>query len=146
MGQSAAEKTTIFRALAPASGELRCEGKLHGTPCPNGARIDLRHVSSTECGAALPGLHMDHTYDVQQPICAIWSRALPAVAPSSWDDGICGALVAQLLVGTEDRVLAQCSARRVWRRQVRVRCDNTRGSVEARVRCAYEYVDGLRVG
>ena len=65
MGQSAAEKTTIFRALAPASGELRCEGKLHGTPCPNGARIDLRHVSSTECGAALPGLHMDHTYDVQ---------------------------------------------------------------------------------
>jgi hypothetical protein len=125
----AEHKAQFFRALAPASGELRCEGKLDGTPCPNGARIDLRHVSSTECGAALPGLHMDHTYDVQH-ICAIWSRALPA-APSSWDDGICGALVAQLLFGTEDHVLAQCSARRVWRRQIRLRCGNTRGSVEA---------------
>ena len=125
----AEHKAQFFRALAPASGELCCEGKLDGTPCPNGARIDLRHVSSTECGAALPGLHMDHTYDVQH-ICATWSRALPA-APSSWDDGICGALVAQLLFGTEDHVLAQCSARRVWRRQIRLRCGNTRGSVEA---------------
>eukprot|EP00964_Phaeocystis_antarctica_P133995 scaffold98229_cov76-Phaeocystis_antarctica.AAC.4 len=121
-------KAKFFRALAPASGELRCEGKLDGTPCPNGARIDLRQVSSIECGAAPPGLHMDHTYDVQH-ICAIWSRALP-VAPSSWDDGICGALVAQLLFGTEDHVLAQCSTRRVWRRQILLRCGNTRGSIE----------------
>jgi len=41
-------KAQFFRALAPASGELRCEGKLDGTPCPNGERIDLRQVSSTE--------------------------------------------------------------------------------------------------
>ena len=41
-------KAKFFRALAPASGELRCEGMLDGTPCPNGARIDLRQVSSTE--------------------------------------------------------------------------------------------------
>jgi hypothetical protein len=123
----AEHKAQFFRALAPASGELRCEGKLDGTPCPNGARIDLRQVSST--GAALRGLHMDHTYDVQH-ICAIWSRALP-VAPSSWDDGICGALVAQLLFGTEDHVLAQCSTRCVWRWQILLRCGNTRGSVEA---------------
>ena len=53
-------KAQFFRAVAPASGELCCEGKLDGTPCPNGARIDLRHVLSTECGAALPGLRRDH--------------------------------------------------------------------------------------
>ena len=54
-------KAQFFRAVAPASGELCCEGKLDdGTPCPNGARIDLRHVSSTKCGAALSGLHRDH--------------------------------------------------------------------------------------
>ena len=119
-------KAQFFRALAPASGELCCEGKLNGTPCPNGAWIDLRHVPSNECGTALPGLHMD----LERHICAIRSRALP-VAPSSWDDGICGALVAQLLFGTEDHVLAQCSARRVWRQQIHLRCGNTRGSVEA---------------
>jgi hypothetical protein len=122
-------KAQFFRALAPASGELRCEGKLDGTPCPNSARINMRNVSSIECGAALPGLHMDHTYDVQH-ICAVWSRALP-VAPSAWDDGIYGPLVAQLLFGTEDHVLAQCSTRRVWRRQIFLRCGNVRGGVEA---------------
>ena len=53
-------KAQFFRAVAPASGELCCEGKLDGTPCPNGARIDLRHVLSTQCGAALPGLHRKH--------------------------------------------------------------------------------------
>ena len=37
----AEHKAQFFRALAPASGELCCEGKLDGTPCPNGARIDL---------------------------------------------------------------------------------------------------------
>jgi len=52
----AEHKAKFFRA----SGELRCEGKLDGTPCPNGARIDLWHVSSAECRAVLPGLHMDH--------------------------------------------------------------------------------------
>ena len=62
----AEHKAQFFRPLAPASapasGELCCEGKLDGTPCPNSARIDLRHVSSTECGVALPELHM---YDVR---------------------------------------------------------------------------------
>ena len=46
--------------MAPASGELCCEGKLDGTACPNGPRIDLQHVSSTQCSAALPGLHRKH--------------------------------------------------------------------------------------
>jgi len=44
-------KAQFFRALAPASGELRCEGKPNGTPCPNGTRIDLQHVSSTPTAA-----------------------------------------------------------------------------------------------
>ena len=47
----AEHKAQFFRALAPASGELCCEGKLDGTPCPNGARIDLL---SREHHEALP--------------------------------------------------------------------------------------------
>ena len=47
----AEHKAQFFRALAPASGELCCEGKLDGTLCPNGARIDLL---SREHHKALP--------------------------------------------------------------------------------------------
>ena len=68
---------------------------------------------------------MDHTHDVKR-ICEVWSKALPE-EPRSWDDGICGPLVAHLLFGTEDHVLAQCSARPVWRKQIVVRCGNVRG-------------------
>lgn len=128
-------KAQFFRALTPASGELCCEGTLDGAPCPKNVRLDLRDVSSSECGAALPGLHMDHTHDVQH-ICAVWSRALPAT-PRSWDDGVCGPLVAQLLFGTEDHVLAKCSARRVWRRQIFLRCGDVRGGVDKQ--CADEF-------
>ena len=46
----AEHKAQFFRALAPA-GELCCEGKLDGTPCPNGAQIDLQHISSTPTAA-----------------------------------------------------------------------------------------------
>ena len=44
-------KAQCFRPLAPAPGELCCEGKLDGTLCPNGARIDLL---SREHHKALP--------------------------------------------------------------------------------------------
>ena len=47
----AEHKAQFFRALAPASGELCCEGKLDGTLYPNGARIDLL---SREHHEALP--------------------------------------------------------------------------------------------
>ena len=67
---------------------------------------------------------MDHMHDVKH-ICAVWSAALPEV-PSAWDDGVCGPLVAQLLFGTEDHVVAQDSARPVWRKQIHLRCGNVR--------------------
>ena len=48
----AEHKAQFFRAMAPASsGELHCEGKLGGTQCPNGAQIDLQHISSTPTAA-----------------------------------------------------------------------------------------------
>ena len=52
-------KDNFFRALTPASGVLCCEGRLEGQPCPKDLCIDLRAVSTAECGAALPNLHMD---------------------------------------------------------------------------------------
>ena len=118
-------KADFFDALTPATGVLCCEGKLDGSPCPKRLRIDLTHMSSVECGEALPHLHMDHTYDVTH-ICSVWSQALPQ-RPKSWDEGICGPLVAHLLFGTREHVVTHCSARPVWQRQVIFRCGDVRG-------------------
>ena len=118
-------KAAFFRALTPSSGLLCCEGKIDGTPCPKAVGIDLKRVSATECEEGLPKLHMDHTHDVKH-ICEVWSKALPE-HPASWEDGICGPLVAHLLFGTEDHVLTQNSTRSIWRKQIVLRCGNMRG-------------------
>jgi hypothetical protein len=118
-------KNDFVRAFTPTSGVLCCAGRLEHAPCPKGVTIDLKRTSSAQCGEALPGLHMDHTHDVKH-ICNVWSRALPD-EPRSWDDGVCGPLVAHLLFGTEDHVVAQCSARPIWRKQLFFRCGDVRG-------------------
>ncbi len=122
---TAEHKAKFVRALTPASGVLCCNGKLDGTPCPQHVQINLMRVTSTQCGQQLPMLHMDHTHDVNL-ICDVWSRALPK-KPGSWDDGICGPLIAHLLFGTEDHLLTQCSPRPIWRQQLVVRCGNVNG-------------------
>jgi len=121
-------KETFARALMPMSGVLCCAGKIDGSPCPKQLQIDLKTVSHTMLAERLPGLHMDHTHDVKR-ICDVWSHALPK-EPQSWDDGICGPLLAHLLFGTEDHVLTQCSERPIWRKQIEVRCGNVRGVKE----------------
>jgi len=119
-------KEAFVRALTPETGELCCNGKVDGTPCPKEVSIDLHTIEHTELGKILPGLHMDHTYDVGH-ICNVWSRALPREPPTC-DDGICGEIVAHLLFGTEDHVLKECTTRTVWHRQLVVRCGNTTAS------------------
>ena len=137
----AEHKAAFFRAFTPASGALRCEGKLGGAPCPTRVQVDLKRVSSAECGAQLPKLHVDHAHDVAH-ICDVWSAALPE-QPKSWDDGVCGPLVAHLLFGTEDHVLARCSARPIWRKQLIFRCGTVRGVQGQRAEdVCHDLVDG----
>ena len=121
-------KERFLRALTPPSGRLCCGGKIDGTPCPNGAHLDLATAPYADLATLLPTFHMDHTYDVSH-ICDVWSRALPP-NPSSWDDGVCGPLVAHLLFGTEDNSLAESSPCPLWRKQVTVRCGNSKASKE----------------
>ena len=47
--------------------------------------------------------------------------------PCSKEGPGCGPLVAHLLFGVDDHVLAQCSDRPIWRKQVVPRCGNKRG-------------------
>ena len=117
-------KADFFLALTPPTAVLCCEGRLNGAPCPKQVQIDLRRASSRECGEQLPKLHVDHTHDVKH-ICKVWSDALPE-EPQSWDDGICGPLVAHLLFGTRDHLLLQCSDRPLWQRQIFFRCGTVR--------------------
>jgi len=121
----AEHKAAFLRSLIPTSGVLRCAGKIDGTPCPNNVCINLSTATEQECASLLPSLHMDHTHDLKR-ICKVWSDALPE-HPSSWNDGICGPLLAHLLFGTEDHLLTQCSSRSIWRRQIVFRCGNVNG-------------------
>ena len=41
-------KTSFVRMFTPVSGELCCEGKLDGGPCPKRVRMDLTRISSVE--------------------------------------------------------------------------------------------------
>ena len=123
-------KGAFVRAFTPSSGVLCCAGRLGSARCPKEVSVDLRRVSSIECGESLPGLHVDHTHDVKH-ICKVWSQALPE-EPQAWDDGICGPLIAHLLFGTQDHVVAQCSARPVWRQQLFLRCGDVRGVEDQR--------------
>lgn len=100
-------KETFARALMPMCGVRCAVGMIDGTPCPKQMQIDLKTASCAELSERLPGLHMDHTHDVKR-ICDVWSHALPK-EPQSWDDGICGPLLAHLLFGTEDHVLTLCN-------------------------------------
>jgi len=118
-------KESFIRSLMPTSGVLCCEGTIHGAACPNHVHVDLMRTDTAQCAQQLPKLHMDHTHDVAH-ICDVWSQALPE-EPRSWDDGVCGPLVAHLLFGTEDHVLSQCSVRPVWRKQIVFRCGNVKG-------------------
>ena len=118
-------KKAFIRALVPANGILCCAGKIDGTPCPNKLTISLLTAPLGEVKTNLPKLHMDHEFDVKQ-ICDVWSRALPE-EPKSWDDGICGELVAHLLFGVRDHPVAKISARRVWQKNIVIRCGDARG-------------------
>ena len=114
-------KESFFAAFTPSTDTLCSEGRLDGSPCPVRVRIDLTQTSSIQCGEELPRLHMDHTHDVTH-ICKVWSDALPT-APRSWDEGVCGPLVAHLLFGTRDHEEKGV----LWRKQLCFRCGDVRG-------------------
>jgi hypothetical protein len=118
-----AKYTTAFvHAFTPVSGVLCCNGKLDGGECPKKLQVDLESISSIECEGELEKLHLDHTYDVAR-ICKVWSKTLPAGA-KAWDEGICGPLIAHLLFGTKDHIVAQCSTRPIWHTQLIFCCGN----------------------
>ncbi len=116
-------KAAFFNTLTPPDAVLRCAGKLDGAPCPK--HLCLTTTSLCDVARTLETFHMDHTHDAAH-ICQVWSDALPP-NPTSWDDGLCGPLVAHLLFGTRDHPMADASTNPLWKKQIVVRCGNRRG-------------------
>ena len=74
---------------------LRCVGPPHGGVCPRNFHVDL---TCARAYATLGELHLDHEQDLVVT-CDMWVQALASLprAPSSWDDGVDGALLCHLL-------------------------------------------------
>ena len=74
---------------------LRCVGPPHGGACPRNSYVDL---TCARAYATLGELHLDHEQDLVVT-CDMWVQALAALprAPSTWDDGVDGALLCHLL-------------------------------------------------
>ena len=122
-------KGAFLNALVPPDAVLRCAGKLGrhtaaATPCTR--RLCLATAPLSKVKRRLANFHMDHTHDAAL-ICQVWSDALP-VEPESWDDGICGSLLAQLLFGVRDHPMADADPTNpLWKAQLLIRCGNKRG-------------------
>ena len=123
-------KGAFLNTLVPPDAALCCAGKLARhtttavTPCRR--RLCLVTTPLSEVKRRLANFHMDHTHDAAL-ICQVWSDALP-VEPESWDDGICGPLVAQLLFGVHDHPMADADPTNpLWKAQLILRCGNKRG-------------------
>ena len=113
-------KTAFVGAFIPVS--LCCNGELDGVPCPKKLEVDLKSLSSIRYEEELKKLRLNHTCHLIR-VCKLWSEAL-LPNPKAWDEGVYGPLIAHLLFGTEDHVVAQCSACSIWRKQLICRCGN----------------------
>ena len=110
----AEHKEAFFRAFTPASGVLRCEGKLDGHECPQSVQMDLTQVSSTECGSLLPKLvaarrpharRRAHLQGVGQgaPEASALPRGTTACAAPSWPTCCLAPRTADLQCGRQSR-------------------------------------------
>ena len=121
-------KGAFLNALVPPDAVLRCAGKLGrhtaaATPCTR--RLCLATAPLSKVKRRLANFHMDHTHDAAH-ICQTWSDALPK-KPKSWDDGLCGPLIAHLLFGVEDHPMANIDPNPLWKKQIILRCGNKKG-------------------
>jgi len=73
---------------------LRCVGRLDGTPCPHAFEVDL---ASPDAEGKLKFLHLEHERPVRRT-CERWSYALPE-SPASWHDGLDGGALCHDLLG-----------------------------------------------
>lgn len=103
------------------SSTMKCNGPLDGESCcPSLLAVDPTCKHDL---ALMHLLHLDHAYPLHT-ICRAWLRIIKSQpAPlTSWDQGIDGDLVCQLLFGVENHPNLHTTENHLWRANVRFRC------------------------
>ena len=69
------------------------------------------------------GLHLDHNYELAQ-ICHVWRGIIARLGRPlrSWDDGVNGELICQLLFGVESHRNLRRTGNPLWDANVQFRC------------------------
>ena len=88
--------------------------------CPHGISVNPRNPAQLR---QLSGLHLDHNYELAQ-ICHVWRGIIARLGRPlrSWDDGVNGELICQLLFGVESHRNLRRTGNPLWDANVQFRC------------------------
>lgn len=122
-------KTNFQPQWVQAFGQnMPCQGPLHSDrPCPHQTCIDPRNQSHLKW---MSSLHLDHDIPLHT-ICSTWINIIQCQSQplSSWDQGVNGDLVCQLLFGVYDHPRFVETGNRLWKANIHFRCyDNQKKS------------------
>ena len=100
---------------------MHCQGPLLGIgQCPSQLSVDPKRESDINL---LSSLHLDHSIPLET-ICSLWIEIIQSQRQplSSWDEGVDGDLLCQLIFGVQDHLNLITTNNPLWRANVQFRC------------------------
>ena len=99
---------------------MHCQGPLGIGQCPSQLSLDPTSESDLEL---LSSLHLDHSIPLET-ICSLWIEIIQSQRQplSSWDEGVDGDLLCQLIFGVQDHLNLTTTNNPLWRANVQFRC------------------------
>ena len=99
---------------------MHCQGPLGIGHCPSQLSVDPTSESDLEL---LSSLHLDHSIPLET-ICSLWIEIIQSQRQplSSWDEGVDGDLLCQLIFGVQDHQNLITTKNPLWRANVQFRC------------------------
>ena len=99
---------------------MHCQGPLGIGHCPSQLSVDPTSESDLEL---LSSLHLDHSIPLET-ICSLWIEIIQSQRQrlSSWDQGVDGDLLCQLIFGVQDHLNLITTNNPLWRANVQFRC------------------------
>ena len=104
---------------------MHCQGPLLGIgQCPSQLSVDPKRESDFNL---LSSLHLDHSIPLET-ICSLWIEIIQSQRQplSSWDEGVDGDLLCQLIFGVQDHLNLITTNNPLWSANVHFRCYHKR--------------------
>ena len=120
-------KTNFQPQWVEAFGQtMHCQGHLVTGHCPAQTCIDPNKPSDLQ---RMSSMHLDHSIPLHT-ICSTWIRIIRSqnVPLSSWDQGVDGDLVCQLIFGVQDHPRLLTTTNPLWKANIHFRCYNARSN------------------